>query len=532
VATINGNSGNDHLVGSDTADSINGFGGDDILEGRAGNDQLRGDVGDDVLVGGAGSDMLNGGPGADSMQGGSGDDTYVITSGADTVSETSAANGIDLVKSSVAYLLGAHLENLTLIGGADIDGTGNGLANRITGNDGDNELSGAGGNDVLDGGRGSDVLRGGTGNDQYYINSLVDQIVEAAGGGTDTVYTSTPYLSWAKYTLPDEVENVVARGVADAGAVGNALDNLMKGNSGHNIFRGEGGNDTLVGNSGDDSLDGGDGMDTLLGGDGDDYLAGGPHYRAHDNLQDVMRGGAGDDFYEVDATDDILESAGGGIDTVRTSATSYTLPDHFEHLQLNLGEFAASVVGNAEDNIITGNGGDNDVRGLGGNDVIQGRGGLDVLRGGAGDDRLTGHHFQDDEKTDVLFGEDGADILFGATMNGGAGEDRFRVKDVVHTIEDFVSADDRIDLSWNLFFVYNYYGDRSELLDRGPLPASSFAIGAPQDGDDYVVYDPNTGTLFIDPDGNGDDEAFAIAILVGAPTLTAADMFVVGSNTW
>lgn len=520
-------------TGNAGANAITGNADSNRLTGLDGNDQLRGDRGNDVLIGGAGGDMLNGGPGDDRMEGGSGNDTYVVTSNLDRVIESSAANGTDLVKSSLSYVLGDHLENLELIGDADIWGRGNGLGNRITGNDGDNELSGVDGNDILDGGRGSDLLRGGAGDDQYYVNILTDQIVEGAFGGTDTVYTSIPFTPSARFTLPDQVENAVMRGVSNAGAVGNWLDNVMKGNSGHNVLLGEGGNDTLVGNSGDDTLEGGVDIDTLLGGDGDDYLMGGHHYLDQDDVEDVLRGGAGDDFYDVDAADDILESAGGGIDTVRTGS-SYTLPDHFENLQFLLGDAALVGIGNGEDNIITGNNGDNDLQGLGGNDVIEGRDGQDVLHGGGGDDRLTGHRFQDEEKADILFGEDGADILFGATMNGGAGEDRFRVRDDVHTIEDFVSADDRIDLSWQRFFVtYNGYGERSgELLERGQVPESAFAYDAPQDADDYVVYDTNTGTLYIDEDGNGAGEAYAIAILVGAPTLTAGDLFVVGSGTW
>jgi hypothetical protein len=92
------------------------------------------------------------------MAGGRGDDTYIIDNRHDTVTEAAGrAGGIDLVKSSVSYTLGARVENLALTGSKALAGTGNGLANHIHGNAGANHLSGGGGADILDGGAGRDV---------------------------------------------------------------------------------------------------------------------------------------------------------------------------------------------------------------------------------------------------------------------------------------------------------------------------------------------------------------------------------------
>ena len=74
TSVIAGTSGDDLLVGGNTAnlimgldgaDTIEGDGGHDQLLGGAGNDDLSGDVGDDLLVGGQGSDTLQGGAGSD-----------------------------------------------------------------------------------------------------------------------------------------------------------------------------------------------------------------------------------------------------------------------------------------------------------------------------------------------------------------------------------------------------------------------------------------------------------------------------------
>lgn len=78
--------------------------------------------------------------------------------------------------------------------GADVDVTGNGLANTIIGNSGDNALDGAGGNDTLTGGAGNDSLTGGSGADTaVYTGSATvgasggGWTVTAAGQGTDTL---------------------------------------------------------------------------------------------------------------------------------------------------------------------------------------------------------------------------------------------------------------------------------------------------------------------------------------------------------
>ncbi|MGY6217549.1 Calx-beta domain-containing protein [Methylolobus aquaticus] len=58
----------------DSADVINGQGGDDVLSGLSGNDLLRGGSGNDLLQGGDGHDRLFGGVGDDGLQGGDGND--------------------------------------------------------------------------------------------------------------------------------------------------------------------------------------------------------------------------------------------------------------------------------------------------------------------------------------------------------------------------------------------------------------------------------------------------------------------------
>ena len=126
-------------------------------------------LGVENVTAGSGNDTLTGDAAANVLAGGAGNDTYFVGVG-DTVTEGAGA-GTDTVNSTATFTLGANVENLTLTGSADINGTGNGLANVMIGNTGANVLNGAAGNDTLDGGLGNDTMTGGTGNDMFVFHT-------------------------------------------------------------------------------------------------------------------------------------------------------------------------------------------------------------------------------------------------------------------------------------------------------------------------------------------------------------------------
>ncbi|MBB3996680.1 Ca2+-binding RTX toxin-like protein [Aureimonas pseudogalii] len=229
-----GNIGRDHLDGGDGNDRLDGGAGADTMIGGAGDDVFivdnRGDVlveeadggfdvvessisftlsadfenlrltgtgaisgtgndrdnalfGNDaanVLTGGDGNDWLNGGGGVDRLVGGRGDDYYVVDNVRDAVTER-AAEGTDHVESSVSFRLGANIENLYLVGSADIEGTGNELANILVGNSAANVLRGYAGNDILIGDGGNDRLIGDGGNDRLTGGAGIDELTGGAG---------------------------------------------------------------------------------------------------------------------------------------------------------------------------------------------------------------------------------------------------------------------------------------------------------------------------------------------------------------
>jgi Ca2+-binding RTX toxin-like protein len=225
--TLAANVENLTLTGSS---AINGTGNslDNLLIGNSANN---------TLMGGAGHDTLDGGTGTDTMQGGAGNDTYLVGTG-DSVSE-GLNGGTDTIQSAVTWTLGSNVENLTLTGTANINGTGSSANNVLIGNSGNNTLDSGSGRDTVDGGEGNDSLLGGSGDDQLL-----------GGLGNDT----------------------------------------LSAGSGNDLLSGGDGLDTLDGGSGDDQLLGGAGNDTLAGGSGADQFTGGT-----DN--DRMIGGSGNDRY-------------------------------------------------------------------------------------------------------------------------------------------------------------------------------------------------------------------------------------------
>jgi Ca2+-binding RTX toxin-like protein len=70
AATINGDSGNDSLVGTNRSDEMRGLGGNDIIRGKRGSDLVLGGTGKDTLSGSYGVDRMRGGDNNDTISGG------------------------------------------------------------------------------------------------------------------------------------------------------------------------------------------------------------------------------------------------------------------------------------------------------------------------------------------------------------------------------------------------------------------------------------------------------------------------------
>jgi Ca2+-binding RTX toxin-like protein len=417
-----------------------------------------------TIKGNAGNNNLNGSGGNDTLIGGKGDDTYFVDNAKDKITEV-AGQGADSVFSDAAsFTLSANVETALLLSLAG-NLTGNTLNNSIDGNALGNVLDGGGGNDsieghggvdtlkggaghdLLDGGTGEDKMIGGTGNDIYIVDGIFEVVTELAGGGTDLVRTAL-----AGYTLGANVESLELQGMANISGFGNALANSMTGNDGDN---------GLLGEAGNDSLNGGAGADTL-------------------------NGGAGNDTYFVDdAADVVIEAAGKGKDTVRSSVTFKfndsveietvildsagaigSIGNNFANVITMTGSGTSTINGNDGNDTLTGGGGFDTLIGGNGNDILNGGGGTDLLQGGANNDKLTGGDGDDD-----LDGGAGKD-----TMAGGKGEDRYTVSDVGDVVVE--AANQGFDEVGSFLISYTLTANVEDLsLSGSALNGTGNALG-------------------------------------------------------
>lgn len=277
---------------------------------------------DNHITGNMAANTLNGGYGADTMTGGDGNDIYIVDNAGDQVVETSnSLSQIDTVASFISYTLGTNLENVRLLGSADIDATGNALNNVLYANAGNNVLDGQAGNDTA----------------SYASLNILGMVK-----GSPTTTTVTSSVSTAGVTVDLNIT-----GYQDT--QGSGFDKLI----GIENLTGSNYNDELTGNAGANILDGGAGAD-------------------------VLTGGKGNDTYYVDGADVVVELNGAldGLDIVYSSV-SYRLTANVEYLTLLPGS-AVSAIGNNLDNRLVGNSAANFLDGRAGADKMDGGSGNDT----------------------------------------------------------------------------------------------------------------------------------------------------------
>ena len=417
VDTIDGGAATDVAHGNDGQDTIRGFGGNDLLFGGADPDDLDGGDGADLLVPGSGGDTKG-----DKAAGGAGDDTIVVIdvtrggefavvptgtakdlydggAGTDTLLlDADLANVAlndttllayrfdDAVGFEIAILAGGVSDNVILAGtfsgrtvirgrgGRDtlVGGTG---ADWIDGGEGDDSLTGNAGDDTLLPGTGTNQVVGGADDDTYILAATgTNTIVEAAGGGTDSVDMSAVGTARLFVRIGSAADGTAIATTGSTLAATFANDGIEA------VLLG-GGDDEIVLRNGTTSvaaIDAAAGTDTLaytdLRGGWGAWVAGVTVNLAAGTatalagiagVENVL-GGAGGDLLTGDGRANRLDGEG-GIDT------------------------------------LSGGGGDDDLHGGADNDTLSGGGDNDTLQGGGGNNTLAGNDGDDT----YLFFEDG-----------------------------------------------------------------------------------------------------------------------------
>ena len=398
------NAGGSVVVTLDTdGNSGNGYSG--TTTGAAGNDTLlnieavRGSNYDDSLTGGALNDAFEGRGGNDVIHGGAGYDTirFDHSTAAVTVSFDAGTAGVGTAGDGGFSGVAAGtdtFDGIEAVRGSDFNDT-------FIGGIGDETFEGMAGNDSIDGGAGIDRVGYGSSLSGVSVNL-------AAGSATD---------SWGGTDTFASIENIL----------GSQFDDTLSGDANNNYIWAQAGNDVLTGGLGNDTLDGGDN--------------GGP-------------GPGSGDFVSYSAATasvtvvlDTDQNNGTGFNGTATGADGSDTLLNIENIRGS--NFADSLTGSAQGNMIEGMGGNDTIDGGSGGDWVSyelaggsvtvvldtdqnGSNGFNGTASGAGgsDTLLNIENIRGSNYADTLIGSSADNQFEGLggndSIDGGAGIDRVR----------------------------------------------------------------------------------------------------------
>ena len=397
--TINGDAGDNTLIGGAGKDIMNGGYGNDVLWGRNGDDTLNGGDGNDELNGENGDDILNGGYGNDTLNGGAGND---ILNGGDFEKDRylfQKGHGQDIINDMSKPNQTSAINDLVFQGAKSADAVFTRSGNNLI-------ISAYGSNDSV---------------------TLIDYFDYILGKGETGEIDRTLDSRAFNFIFDDRtITYEYLKNNYTFTANGNDQNNIIRGWEGKNILNGGAGNDTLYGDGSNDILSGGTGNDILYGGGGQKDIfqfekghgqdvIDGVFYNYATNSNDLIFKGA----YSANAAfsryrDDLIIHAYGSDDSVTINnyfldynkyAFNFIFDDKTVQSIDMEKNFILTVIGDSRSNYLSG--------------WLRGR---NILNGGAGNDVLVG-----DAQDDILNGDDGDDYLHGRegndTLNGGAGND-------------------------------------------------------------------------------------------------------------
>ena len=186
---------------------LNGEGGDDILIGHGGTDTLNGGSGDDFLIGGAGADTLNGGSGFDWAEY-LNSPTAVHVSLSEGEGSGGEAEGDQLT--SIECLVGSKYGDFLKGSDAADRFYGGGGGDWIVGRGGDDWMWGQDGSDALYGDGGMDLINGGEGADYIHggLNGIFGDALKGDAGADTFVWSSLAEADFDLANLACSTDNI------------------------------------------------------------------------------------------------------------------------------------------------------------------------------------------------------------------------------------------------------------------------------------------------------------------------------------
>lgn len=329
-------SGFEHVIGTDSNDTVYGDSGDNSIEGGSGIDFLwGGSGGSDSLFGGDGNDnfkfehdvtggTVDGGAGTDQLQvwatcdlTGLDSVTNVeklyfkaagssVTVEAKDFSDFTSSFGptLDVMSTSSTETLtiktfetaGSALDLSAMQFGANWE---SGDKINLYGYTGNDTLTGSDARDTIEAGAGNDIVYGSAGSDSFNGDTGTDTISYAnVSGSVNLSFTSASATDGEGGTDTLAGFEVAIGSAQDDTLIGSGNAETLIGGASNDSLQGVGGNDVLEGGLGTDYLYGGSGLDTMTGGGGNDTFYYNNEFDGEDVIKDFVSGA--DQFYLCD----------------------------------------------------------------------------------------------------------------------------------------------------------------------------------------------------------------------------------------
>ena len=201
MATINGTSGNDTMLGTTAAESIYGGDGNDTITGLAGNDSRYGGKGTDTAkFSGAYSDFK-----ITSLY-----ETQNFLTGQLTGYQVTGPDGTDMISSDVEYVF-FNGDSSTYLLSTVVATTTVTVGKSLTYSAGKDVISGTTGNDTIDGGADADTVIYSGAKSAYSITNNTSSVTVSSGAdGTDTL-TNIERIQFSDMTVALDISGIAGQ---------------------------------------------------------------------------------------------------------------------------------------------------------------------------------------------------------------------------------------------------------------------------------------------------------------------------------